>query len=58
MKAIMPVLTVIDRKGNILREEYEERALTEGQKKAICKLLLSAIEGREEIARTALSRLT
>jgi hypothetical protein len=50
MKAIMPVLTVIDRKGNILREEYEERALTEGQKKAICKLLLSAIEGREEIA--------
>lgn len=41
MKVIMPVRTLIDRKGNILHEEYEERVLTEEQVEAICALLLS-----------------
>ena len=48
VKVRMPIRKVIDRKGNVVLKEYEDRVLTEDQVEAICAMLLSNLEERRE----------
>lgn len=48
VKVLMPVRTVLDRKGNIVHQEIEERVLTEEQLEAICALLLNNLAERRK----------